>query len=43
VRFDFDPDKCFIILNEKIKVLVDQHIPTVRLTKLKLNPWITPG
>ena len=46
-RYDFDADNCFNIFNEKIKVLVDQHLPTVKLTKrqlkLKLKPWITPG
>ena len=46
-RYDLDADKCFNIFNDKIKVLVDRHLPTVRLTKrqlkLKLKPWITPG
>ena len=46
-RYDLDADKCFNIFNDKIKVLVDRHLPTVKLTKrqlkLKLKPWITPG
>uniref|UniRef100_A0A7M5VBW5 Reverse transcriptase domain-containing protein n=1 Tax=Clytia hemisphaerica TaxID=252671 RepID=A0A7M5VBW5_9CNID len=45
--FDLDPNKCFNIFNDKMKVLVDRHVPTVRLTKRevqsKLKPWITPG
>ena len=46
-RYDLDAEKCFNIFNDKIKVLVDRHLPTVRLTKRQLNfklkPWITPG
>ena len=46
-RFDFNPDQCFNIFNDKIKVLLERHVPTVKLTKrqlqTKLKPWITPG
>ena len=46
-RFDFEPDKCFNVFNDKMKVLIDRHVPTVKLTKrqikTKLKPWITPG
>ena len=46
-RFDFDPGRCFNIFNNKVKVLVEQHVPTIKLTKhqikTKLKPWITPG
>ena len=46
-RFGFDPDLCFNVFNDKIKVLIDRHVPTVKLTKrqvkAKLKPWITPG
>ena len=46
-RFDFNPDLCFNIFNDKIKVLLERHVPTVRLTKrqlqTKIKPWITPG
>lgn len=45
--FDLDPDKCFNVFNDKMKVLVQRHVPTVKLTKRevesKLKPWITPG
>ena len=46
-RFNFDPNQCFNIFNDKIKVLLERHVPTVKLTKrqlqTKLKPWITPG
>ena len=46
-KFDFNPDQCLNIFNDKIKVLVERHVPTVKLTKrqikTKLKPWITPG
>ena len=46
-KFDFDPDRCFNVFNDKVKVLVDRHVPTVRLTKrqikTKMKPWITNG
>ena len=46
-RFDFEPNLCFNVFNDKMRVLVDRHVPTVRLTKrqikTKLKPWITPG
>ena len=46
-RFDFNPEQCFNIFNDKIKVLLERHVPTVKLTKrqlqTKLKPWITPG
>ena len=46
-RFDFDPDRCFNIFNDKVKVLVEKHVPKIKLTKrqikTKLKLWITPG
>ena len=46
-KFDFDPDRCFNVFNDKVKVLVDRHVPTVKLTKrqikTKMKPWITNG
>ena len=46
-RFDHNPDSCFNVFNDKMKVLVDRHLPTVRLTKrqikAKIKPWLTPG
>jgi len=46
-RFDFNPDQCFNVFNDKIKVLLERHMLTVKLTKRqlrsKLKPWITPG
>ena len=46
-KFNFDPNLCFNVFNDKVKVLVDRHVPTVRLTKrqikTKMKPWITNG
>ena len=44
---NLDPNLCFDAFNNKIKGLMERHIPTVKLTKdqvkCKLKPWITPG
>ena len=46
-RFDYNTDSCFNVFNDKIKVLIERHLPTVRLTKrqirAKIKPWLTPG
>ena len=46
-RFSLNPDQCFNVFNDKMKVLIDQHVPTVKLTKRqlksKLKPWLTSG
>ena len=46
-RFNHNPDSCFNVFNDKVKVLVDRHLPMVRLTKrqirAKTKPWLTPG
>ena len=42
-----NPDQCFDVFNSKLKVLLDRHIPSVKLTKrqikTKAKPWITAG
>ena len=42
-----DPELCFNAFNNKIQGLIDQHLPTTKLTKrqikTKLKPWITSG
>ena len=44
---NYDPNLCFDAFNNKVKDLLDRHIPTVELTKdqvkTQLKPWITPG
>ena len=44
---DLDPNICFDKFDSKMKVLLDRHLPTVRLTKrqrkTQLKPWITSG
>lgn len=46
-RFGYNPDSCLNVFNDKMKVLVDRHVPTIKLTKRqvrsKTKPWITPG
>ena len=43
---NYNPDLCFDAFNNKIKDLLERHIPTVELTKnqvkTQLKPWITP-
>ena len=46
-RFGYHPDLCLNVFNNRMKVLVERHLPTVKLTKRevrsKIKPWITPG
>ena len=46
-RFNHHPELCLNVFNDRMKVIVERHLPTVKLTKRevrsKIKPWITPG
>ena len=46
-RYDLNPDQCFESFDTKMQKLLEQHLPTIKLTKKQIKtrqkPWITPG